>query len=102
MATETDEGEDAKKVSPHVHVKIGRDKKRKWLEYAAEHYRGNLSTLVVDSVDKALSKHWVYRDEEELDEDPRVDVVGHNRPREVEVGSGDKANTAAIAEHELR
>jgi hypothetical protein len=74
MATETDEGEDGKKVSPHVHVKIGRDKKRKWLEYAAEHYRGNLSTLVVDSVDKALSKHWVYRDEEELDEDPRVEV----------------------------
>jgi hypothetical protein len=74
MATETDDGEDKKKVSPHVHVKIGRDKKREWLEYAAEHYRGNLSTLVVDSVDKTLSKYWVLRDEEELDEDPRVEV----------------------------
>lgn len=68
------EVEERKEVSPHVHVKIGRDKKRKWLKHADKHYRGNLSTLVVDSVDKTLSKYWVLRDEEELDEDPRVEV----------------------------
>jgi len=74
MATETDDGKSGNEVSPHVHVKIGRDKKQKWLEYAAEHYRGNLSTLVVDSVDNTISKYWVLRAEEELDEDPRVEV----------------------------
>jgi hypothetical protein len=74
MATETDNEESENEVSPHVHVKIGRDKKRKWLEYANEHYRGNLSTLVVDSVDKTLAKYWVLKDEEELEDEPRVEV----------------------------
>ncbi|MDS0278029.1 hypothetical protein NDI85_09495 [Halomicroarcula sp. S1AR25-4] len=72
MATDEDEVED--EVSPHVHVKIGKGKKSKWLKYAQKHHRGNLSTLVVDAVDKTISGDWVFREENDDAETGTIDV----------------------------
>lgn len=65
MAEQNEGGDD---ISPHVHVKIGREKKRHWLKHADEYYRGNLSTLVVEAVDNTLDDKWVFASEEESDE----------------------------------
>ncbi|ADD03826.1 uncharacterized protein Nmag_0234 [Natrialba magadii ATCC 43099] len=62
-------------VSPHVHVKISKEKKIEWLNYAFEHYRGNLSTLVVEAVDNTINDEWVLAGED-TGEEVNVDFSG--------------------------
>jgi hypothetical protein len=77
MSSESDDEPDD--VSPHVHLKISPAKKRRWVEYADEHYRGNLSSLIEDAVDNTLSGMWVLKSEsaeQEAEQKVNVDLSG--------------------------
>ncbi|WP_152529757.1 hypothetical protein [Candidatus Halobonum tyrrellensis] len=66
-----------KDVSPHVHAKVGEETKKRWLEYAHEHHRGNLSSLIVEAVDQTISDHWVLESEaQSKTENIDVDLSG--------------------------
>jgi len=62
---------DRDEVSPSVHAEVSIEKKIEWLQYAQEHYRGTLSSLIVEAVDKEISDNWVLESEVSNDD---VDV----------------------------
>lgn len=56
--------DDIEDVNGSVHADIGPRKKVRWMAYAAEHYRGNLTALIEEAVDKELNDNYVLASED--------------------------------------
>jgi hypothetical protein len=69
-------GVDLSDVSPQLHVKITRKKKVDYMLYAQDHHQGNISSMLVEAMDKLINDNWILESHVEVEQNVDVDLSG--------------------------